>query len=213
MSVINSVFDAQIEPFILEYPCFQKKTVGNVSFLKGILDIPNDEGVIAGSFSIEIHPVKNFPFAFPILYEVGNEIPREADWHKYANDSCCLTVPAKERLICKNGITLVWFVQNVVVPYFSNQLYKKQNGNYLQEYSHNEAGIKEFYEELFLSSDLKVWALCIKNTFGNVRFHRNEKCYCNSGKKYKKCHLLVENDVRTIGREQIVNDFKKIGLI
>lgn len=213
MSVINSVFDAQIDPFILEYPCFQKKTVGDVSFLKGILDIPNDEGVIAGSFSIEIHPVKNFPFAFPILYEVGNEIPCKADWHKYSNNSCCLTVPAEEKLMCKNGITLIWFVQNVAIPYFANQLYKKQTGHYLQEYSHGSAGIKEFYDRIFHSSDINIWRKCLKSAFGNSKYERNALCYCNSGKKYKKCHLLVENDVRTIGREQIVNDFKKIGLI
>ena len=131
----NDIFNKQIETIKQEYPNFQKKQESGYSYLKGILDIPDDNGNLAGSFSVEIHPSKNFPFAFPILYEVGGEIPCEADWHKYSDNSCCLTVPAKEKLICRNGITLVWFVQNIAIPYFANQLYKKQTGKYLQEYS------------------------------------------------------------------------------
>lgn len=208
MVAVNSDFNKQIDPFISEYPNFRKKTVNDVSYLKGVLDIPSDEGTIAGSFLVEIHPSKDFPYAFPILYEVGDEIPCEADWHKYSDNSCCLTVPAEEKLMCKNGITLGWFVQNVAIPYFANQLHKKQTGRYLQEYSHGSAGIKEFYDMIFHSSDINIWRMCLKNAFGNSKYDRNAQCYCNSGKKYKKCHLPIENNVRAIGKEQIINDLK-----
>lgn len=213
MVAINEEFTKQIETFNKEYPNFQKKTESGCSYLKGILDIPDDNGNIACSFSIEIYPSKDFPFAFPVIYEVGGEIPCEADWHKYPDNSCCLTVPAKEKLICRNGITLVWFVQNIAIPYFANQIYKKQEGKYLQEYSHGTKGIREFYAELFQSSDYKVWRHCLENSFGSTKFERNGSCYCNSGKKYKKCHLPIENEVRSIGKEQIVVDFKNMGLI
>lgn len=209
----NDTFNKQIETIRQEYPNFQEKQESDHSYLKGILDIPDDDGNIAGSFSIEIHPSKDFPFAFPILYEVGGEIPCEADWHKYFDNSCCLTVLAKEKLICKNGITLVWFVQNIAIPYFANQLYRKQTGKYLQEYSHGSDGIWEFYAELFYSRDHRVWLHCLENSFGNSKFERNGECYCNSGKKYKKCHLPIENDVRRIGKKQIEIDFKNMGLI
>ena len=100
MVAVNEEFTKQIESFNKEYPNIQKKTVSGYSYLKGILDIPDDEGNIVGAFSIEIHPSKDFPYAFPILTEVGGEIPCEADWHKYQDNSCCLTVPAKEKLLC-----------------------------------------------------------------------------------------------------------------
>lgn len=209
----NDIFNKQIETIKQEYPNFQKKQESGYSYLKGILDIPDDNGNLAGSFSVEIHPSKNFPFAFPILYEVGGEIPCEADWHKYSDNSCCLTVPAKEKLICRNGITLVWFVQNIAIPYFANQLYKKQTGKYLQEYSHGSNGIWEFYAELFHSRDYKVWLRCLENSFGKANLERNDGCYCNSGRKYKKCHLLIEDDVRKIGKKQIIEDFKNMGII
>lgn len=213
MVVRNLDFEKQIASFISEYPFFQKKTINEVSYLKGILDIPNDEGTVAGSFLVEIHPSNDFPYAFPILYEMGDEIPCEADWHKYSDNSCCLTVPAEEKLMCKNGITLGWFVQNVAIPYFANQLYKKQTGHYLQEYSHGKDGVWEFYKGLFRSSDRNVWKHCLKNAFGNSKYERNAICYCNSGKKYKKCHLPVENDIRIIGKARIINDLKFLGLI
>ena len=209
----NDAFNRQADAFIKEYPSFHIKSISNHSYLKGILDIPDDEGKDAGAFAIEIHPSKDFPYAFPILFEVGGDIPCESDWHKYSDNSCCLTVPAKERLICKNGITLIWFVKNIVIPYFANQLYKKQTGTYLQEYSHGRDGIWEFYEELFRSQDMNVWRLCLQGAFGNLKHERNGKCYCNSGEKYKKCHLPIEEDVRKIGEKQIITDLKIMYLI
>jgi len=209
----NLEFNAQINSFKKEYPCFQERNNKKYSFLKGILDIPNDDGEIAGSFSIEIHPTKNFPYAFPILYEVGNDIPCEADWHKYSDNSCCLTIPAEEILICKRGITIVEFVSNIAIPYFANQLHKKHTGHYMHEYSHGGKGIQEFYAELFQSKDYNLWEQCIKVALGKIKYGRNEKCYCNSGKKYKKCHFLIEDDVRKIGKEQIMIDFKIMKLI
>lgn len=213
MVVNNNEFKRQTGAFIKEYPNFHVRTDSGLTYLKGILDIPDDEGGIAGSFSIEIHPSKDFPFAFPVLYEVGDEIPCEADWHKYSDNSCCLTVPAKEKLLCKQGITLLWFVTNIVIPYFANQLYKKRTGQYMQEYSHGSDGVREFYDELFHSRNLGVWMRCLENAFGRAKSERNETCYCNSGKKYKRCHLLIEDDVRKIGKEQIMIDFKIMNLI
>lgn len=213
MVVHNSDFEKQINPFTSEYPNFHKKTVNEESYLKGILDIPNDEGTVAGSFLVEIHPSKGFPYAFPILYEVGGEIPCGADWHKYQDNSCCLTVPAEEKLMCKNGITLVWFVQNIAIPYLAHQLYKKHTGHYLQEYSHDIGGIREFYEKFFPLSERNIWKQSLEHVFGNSKAERNSICYCNSGKKYKKCHLPIENNIRAIGKEQVFYDFKVLGLI
>ena len=209
----NETFNGQLDSFVKEYPNFQKKTDSEHPYLKGILDIPDDEGTVAGSFSVEIHPTSDFPYAFPILYEVGGDIPCDADWHKYQDNSCCLTVPAKERLLCKNGITLIWFVKNIAIPYFANQLHKRQTGKYLQEYSHGTDGIWEFYAELFHSRDSEVWKRCLDNTFGSGKNERNGQCYCNSGKKYKKCHLPIEYDVWKVGNEQIIKDFKIMRLI
>ena len=187
----NETFNEQLYPFVKEYPNFQKKTDSEHLYLKGILDIPDDEGTVAGSFSVEIHPTSDFPYVFPLLYEVGGDIPCEADWHKYQDNSCCLTVSAKERLLCKNGITLIWFVKNIAIPYFANQLYKRQTGKYLQEYSHGADGIWEFYAELFHSRDPEVWKRCLNNTFGSGKNERNGQCYCNSGKNTKNviCRL------------------------
>ena len=213
MSNKNMFFDRQLDSVVKEYPNLKIKVEDGIPFIKGILDIPDDNGDIAGSCAIEIRSSAGFPYVFPKLYEVGEEIPCEADWHKYPDNSCCLTVQAKERLICYHGITIVWFIKNIAIPYFANQLNKKQTGSYLQEYSHGRDGIKEFYEELFQSSDINVWRICRDAAFRSAKYERNGKCYCNSGKKYKKCHLLIEDKVRMIGKQQIMFDFKIMNLI
>ena len=213
MAVKNQYFDRQLDSVVKEYPNLRIKVEDGVPFIKGILDIPDDNGDISGCFAIEIRSSSGFPYAFPYLYEVGGEIPCEADWHKYSDNSCCLTVQAKERMICYNGITLVWFIKNIAIPYFANQLYKKQTGSYLQEYSHGRDGIKEFYEELFQTSDINVWRCCRDVAFSGAKYERNGKCYCNSGKKYKKCHLPIEDKVKIIGKQQIMFDFKMMNLI
>lgn len=209
----NAFFENELDSVIKEYPCFKKRNGKDILYLKGILDIPNEEGLIVGNFAVEIYPTADFPYRFPLLFEVGGDIPCEADWHKYYNNLCCLTVEAKEILLCKHGMTLSTFIKDIAIPYFANQLYRKKEGYYLNEYSHGIKGIYEFYSDLFHTDDTKFWGLCIEYMLGKRKYDRNKACYCGSAKKYKKCHLLVEDKVRAIGSTQITKDFKKLNLV
>src|SRR6202008_2239035 len=113
------------------------KDENGISILKGVLDIPNDHNEIVDSFLIEIHFVKCFPYCFPVLYEIGGRIPDEADWHKFQDGSCCITVAPDEKLKCKNGINVSQFIRQHAIPYFANYLYKKITTKYKNgEYSH-----------------------------------------------------------------------------
>lgn len=207
----NLEFENEISNVLLKYHCFSRKVDDNgVSYLKGILDIPNDVGNIVGSFSVEIHSTENFPYRFPKLLEVGNEIPREADWHKYSDNSCCLTVEPDEILKCKNGMSIIPFVEKIAIPYFANQIYRKQTGKYLNEYSHGSDGLREYYCDLFKSKDRNIWVRSLNGAFGNKKTERNAKCYCNSGVKYKLCHLKVEEILRTIGKTIVLKNLKEI---
>ena len=186
-----------------------------LTYLKGILDIPNDSGEIEGSFLIEIHFKSGFPYRFPELFETGGIIPKEADWHKYANGSCCITVPPDEILKCRNGITVLHFVTQFAVPYFANYLYRIREGRYLNgEYAHNVLGLAQFYTDLLGTSDQTKWVHYFKCTFHNekVGCERNDQCFCNSGKKYKHCHLEAFNNLRLIGEQVVKNDLIKICL-
>jgi hypothetical protein len=195
------------------FPDLRLKNVNGLPVLKGILDIPDDNKVRIGSFSIEINFTDSFPSRFPILFEVGGDIPSEADWHKYSNNSCCITVEPNEILICKNGITILSFIEKYVVPYFANQIYKKRFGEYKNgEYSHGIEGLRQFYSDLFKTTTAKKWTEYFEIVFNNApnRISRNDKCFCGSDVKFKKCHDLVFHQMRLLGKEQINKDLIKI---
>lgn len=184
-----------------------------LSFLRGILDIPNDKNEIVGHFLIEVCCSEKFPFRFPILIETGGEIPNGADWHKYNNGSCCITVLANEILICKNGIGVAFFIEKYVIPYFANYIHKRLTGEYKNgEYAHGIEGISQFYESLMKTANRDLWIQYFKNVFQELRVEcgRNDPCFCGSGGKYKQCHLEVFNNLWQIGEIQIRNDFNLI---
>jgi len=206
----NIYFERELGGVIVEYPQLKIKKEDNVLFLKGILDVPDDENNIVGSFAVEIYSTAGFPYRFPKLFEVGGDIPCENDWHKYSDNSCCLTVPANEILTCKNGITVLSFIKEHAIPFFANQLYRKNTGKYLNEYSHGVKGIYEFYVDLFHSKNFSIWIKCLNVAMGKFKFERNSPCYCESNIKYKKCHLPVEHKLKIIGIEQVESDFNII---
>lgn len=141
------------------------------------------------TYSIEIHAVPEYPFRFPLVFETAGRIPRNIDWHVFEVDGhCCLKNQPEEILICKGGINLVSFIEKEVTPYFFNQLYREKHGYFLRERSHGVLGQLEFFFDVFGTTDIrKVHQLM---TFVNQRVEpgRTEKCFCNSGEKYRRCH-------------------------
>ncbi len=209
----NIDFENELPLVIQEYTHLKIVNKEEGAYLKGLLSIPDDNGCDTGTFAVEIHSTANFPYRFPKLIEVGGDIPCDADWHKYSDNSCCFTVPANEILLCKNRMSIRRFIKEIAIPYFANQLYRKREGHYLNEYSHAEKGVLEFYIDLFQTENIEVWRKACNCMDGKIKFQRNELCYCGSKKKYKHCHLPIENKLRSIGKAQIINDFKHIALL
>lgn len=207
---MNQTFQNELSKVESTFPDLSIRHINGKDILKGILDIHDENSAVAGSFSIEIHPTEEFPYRFPKLFEVGGDIPCSDDWHKYADNSCCITVQQDEIIKCHNRITLLNFIANEAIPYFANQLYRRRNGHYLNEYPHGIDGVRLFYMELFKSNDPRFWLLCFEHAFENIHLSRNEKCYCNNGKKYKKCHMLVEEKLQIIGKQQVLYDINLI---
>lgn len=207
----KKLFEKQLEDVLVYYPNLQIVKTDYCNFLKGVLDIPDDNKSIVGSFLIEIHYSDRFPFQFPILYEIGGDIPNEPDWHKYPDSRCCITVWTDEIVKCNNGITVIHFLENYAIPYFANQIHRKITGEYRNgEYSHGETGIFQFYEKLMKTSDKDVWIKYFNYTFRNIQIpsNRNDICFCGSNIKFKRCHLKVFDTLRIIGENQLLNDFK-----
>lgn len=212
MSVHYKLFENQLEDACEKFPNLRIKTKDEKKYLKGILDIRNSEQKNVRSFLVEIHYSKDFPYRFPLLLEVGTDIPRHPDWHKYNDDSCCITVEPDEILQCINGITVTQFIYNNVIPYLANQSYKMITGKYKNEYPHGKEGLIAYYNELFQTSDISKWGLYIDYAFGikKLRIGRNEKCICGSPLKMKKCHSIVFDKLKQIGKQNLIEHLKQL---
>lgn len=210
------LFCEQLQDVVKKYLNLKiAKDKNDVSFLKGILDIPNDKKEIVQSFLIEIHYCPGFPFRFPFLFEVGEIIPNDVNWHKYefGMGNCCITVLPDEIINCKNGISVFLFIEKYAIPYFANHIHRIVTGHYKNgEYAHDGKGFSQFYENLFKSDNKDLWIRYFKNTFSNLKVEcdRNDKCFCGADKKYKHCHLEIFNSLKLIGEEQVLKDFKLI---
>jgi len=208
-------FCNQLEDVIRKFPSLSIKEKNNRKYLKGILDIPNEDSIIVGSYLIEIHFVDRFPFRFPLLFETGGSILNEIDCHKYPDGKCCITVLPDEILKCKHGITVIEFIEKYALSFFANHIYKVLTGNYLNgEYSHGKLGLFEFYSDLLKTQDANKWLEYFKHVFLNdgITYHRNDKCFCGSDSKFKYCHLKIFNSITEIGYKQCLNDLEFISL-
>ncbi len=145
-----STFEALLVDAVRIYPNLSIVTDSyGIPLLKGVIDVPNDLGEIVGHFLVEIRCSRIFPFRFPLMYEVGGDIPQDADWHKNADGSCCITVWPEELRICKYGITISQFIREHAIPYLANQIYKKDTKEYKNgEHKHGKPGVFEYYFEL-----------------------------------------------------------------
>lgn len=204
------LFCEQLNAAVQKFPNLSIKERNGLKILKGILDIENDISEVVGSFLIEIHFRQGFPHRFPLLFEVGDSIPKNPDWHKYSNESCCITVEPDEILKCKSGISVIEFIENFTIPFLANFLFKKANGYYKNgEYSHGLPGTNEFYSQLLKTNDKEDWKQLYFKAFNKIKFDRsrNNKCFCESGLKFKNCHLPIIETLTRIGEEQIIKDF------
>lgn len=211
-----NLFSSQLDEVIQSYDGLKRIASESNDYLKGIIDIPNDDGEIIGSFLIEIRFNQKFPLRFPKLFEVGGEIPDEPDWHINEDHSCCITVEPEEILMCERSITLVQFVKNHVIPFLANHIYRKTTGNYKNgEYAHGIKGYLQFYEKLFKTSDRKLWNEYMSYTFSNKRIScgRNDLCMCGSQLKYKHCHYKIFDTLKHIGKNNITNHLSYISLL
>lgn len=181
--------------------------------IKGILDIPDDNGSKVNGFLIEVLHHDKYPYRFPRLFEVGGDIPNHEDWHKYRDGQCCITILPDEIIKCKNGIDVTFFIDQYAIPFFANHIHRKITGYYKNgEYGHGSKGLIEFYSSLFKTRNYSDWYKWTNEAFEdyNSKYQRNSQCFCGSKVKFKYCHGRVFLDARSIGKEHIINDLNRI---
>lgn len=207
-------FAEQIESITKAYSGLKIHTSNGQKFLKGTFEIRDDEGKVWDSYEIEIHCSPEFPKRFPILYEVGNKIPKIADWHINVHDpgekkSCCITVLPDELFQCRNNISVLNFMKKQVSPYLFNQTHRRINGYYANdEFDHGTAGKWQFYAEKFGIED-KAQIISILKTYGG-QLHKKSPCFCGRKAKFRKCHPEVYQFIKSVPLKYLVEEIREL---
>lgn len=188
---MNEEFEKDIEGVVSYFPKLEIREIDGYKILAGELDIIDDSGKLWDTYQIEIHPSPKYPYRFPLLFEVGGRIPKIADWHIFLNKACCLEIPPKEIIICKNGIRVKDYIEKFAIPYLANQTYRIREGHYKNgEYSHDGLGLIDFYLPKMKTDNLKQALIWMKEISNGKYFTRSSfhSCFCGSGKQIKNCH-------------------------
>lgn len=181
---------------------YEEDSQGSPSIVGDIV-LKDKDGTTIDKYSIKIVFDEGYPYRFPLVYETRGRLPVNVDWHVFPDGHCCIKALPEEKLLCKRGISLPWFIKEQLVPYFFNQKYREQHGFFLHERSHGQLAAIEFFKDHFRTQDINLVLLLLKEVKNLKERKSNSKCLCGSMRKFKKCHRRSIREARVFSREEI----------
>jgi ubiquitin-protein ligase len=195
-----------IERALKKYPTLKYLQGTGKPFIAGTFIAHSKESDIEiESYEIKMVFPTDYPHSFPKVCETGGKImPQNATRHIYADGSLCLGNLVDVARACRNGITLTWFLDEILNVHLCREFVREETGKYpTGERSHDVEGIWESYYEILCTTDKSKIFNELELILLNYSPGRNSPCYCNSGKKYKICHSKIEPKILDIGREKL----------
>lgn len=182
--------------------------------ISGSISLIDRNGWDWGSYQIEIRVPKTYPKDLPLLVETGGNIERNIDWHISKEGVCCVGTEARQYRDMADGLSLIKWIELFVIPYLANHAYKKDKQYYVDgELAHGEPGLFQDYASCF---GLKEPCEVIQRLQYILKYDKlslNSSCFCESGKKYKRCFLKNYNAHRLgIPVQVLKNDLKRLQL-
>lgn len=149
----------------------------------------------------------DYPHAFPTVWETGSKITR----HLLNDRSLCFGNPQDVGAVCKNGIQLDWFLEEILNAHLCREYVREKTGKYpTGERSHTEEGIWEGYYEIFDTTNKAEILRQVGMALNHVKVGRNGPCYCSSGRKYKHCHYKKEQAVLQPGLHKAQEIYRRL---
>ena len=151
-----------------------------------------------------------YPNVLPWVIETSQKIlPRNATRHIFVNDTLCFGNHQDVLRVCRNGITFSWFLDNILNSHFCREYVREITGNYpTGERGHGNEGTWEGYYEIFNTSDKASILEELDLMLSHTLYSKNKQCFCNSGKKYKRCHQIKEQSVFDVGRHNVMKLYR-----
>lgn len=163
------------------------------SCFTGVIQVDEDDKY---NLKIDISDISSFPR----VYELDDRIPKKADRHINSDYSLCFTTRANELILSKTIIKdLISFFDLILVPYLLNNSFYEINKYYkFGEYSHHPyMATYETYSDILNIDNFELISILLSNVSKGRKIRPNEKCYCGSNVKIKKCKNH-ENGYRNI---------------
>lgn len=169
---------------------------------------------IKDAFEICIIAPDTYPSQIPFLIEVGGRTQAIARKHRVTDlrrlhcnprqrNTACLCAKQEEKIKFPPGSNLVFFIENLVIPYLFGLSYFEKYGKWAPwgEYSHGGLGILECHAEYpnnITIQDIREIAKTLradenwKEYSKQLRKPSSERfCVCGSRKPFAKCHTLA----------------------
>jgi hypothetical protein len=208
------LYDIPTEEIVATKKRFPKLKHEKKGIWTGVLEFDREyrEYRISDSFEIAVGTY-DYPTHLPFVTETGGRIKAIAekyhlkdirDVHWTNGSGACLCVRQEEKIKFPPGSDFVYFIDNLVIPYFYGLSYFEENGRWpWLEYSHGGLGLLEYYAKDPVeqtASSIAVLANVFTGDKDNWRKYRtqlmnpnsNKACICGSGNSFSRCsHTLA----------------------
>lgn len=201
-----------ISTALASYPTLRQSSWQGKPVVEGVFPAHDKEtGIEIDTYEIRIDFTPRYPFVFPHVTETGMKIqPRNASRHIFQEGYLCLGNEFDEARVCKRGITLKWFLDNVLNAHLCREYVRENTGVYpTGERSHGDEGLWESYYEIFNTNN-KVMILSELDIILIQKPDRNDTCPCGSGNKYKNCHNKLETSVLDVGVSKALEFYNRL---
>lgn len=171
--------------------------------LKGEIDLKYN-GQILDKYNLEIFFPADYPNNPPLLRETDERIPRIQDRHINKYGDCCLFPRLALKEKWDSNPNILYYINELVIPFLSHQSYFERYGEWKNKgYAHGAKGILEFYRERSNIDNIDILIIMLQKLADNEKIGRNDPCFCQSGKKLKKCHEDVYEKLRNGANKEI----------
>lgn len=186
------------------YPKLKFYTINDkILVLKGEIELKYNSQIL-DKYNLEIFFPEDYPNNPPLLREIDERIPRIQDRHINKKGDCCLSPRIALKEIWDINPNILYYIDELVVPFLSHQSYFERYGEWRNKgYAHGAKGIIEFYKERYNIDNINILVIMLQKLSNNEKIGRNGPCFCQSGKKLKKCHEDIYNRLRNGANKEI----------
>jgi hypothetical protein len=194
--------NADIQTALMGFPSLIRCDFRSIPTLKGSFTAYDKAtGIEIETYQVLITFPNSYPRAFPTVWETAGKIKR----HLLNNGSLCFGNPQDVGALSKNGISLKWFLEEILNAHLCREYVREKDGDYpTGERSHDYEGVWEGYYEVLGTTNKAEILRQLSMVLSHGRVGSKGPCYCGSGKMFQNCHQRKEEAILRPGHDMAV---------